>query len=228
MRRNLRGEKLEARIALTSRMLADFVGPDFIGDENQLYASGFVEQNDELYFVWEGFEGIGLWKTDGTAEGTRLVRKIASKPDGRDWMPRFYEVGQQVLITLGGTYSHPAFPADDNAATVLLSDSTLKNISFATGILSNANQPTMHSQFWYVLPDALASSPDRTVFLYGYDQPDDAPEYIGPFVGITDGTIEGTHTIFDIASPSQRNSVFGRVHYHRWFVTRPLGNVARG
>ena len=74
-----------------------------------------------------------------------------------------------------------------------MSDSTLEDIALGTEILSNANPLGRTS--WYVLPDALASSPDRTVFLYGYDQPDDAPEYIGPFVGITDGTIEGTHTI---------------------------------
>jgi len=53
-------------------------------DENGLFASssylgeGFVYYNDDLYFTGQDDGDYELWKTDGTANGTVLVKNIAS------------------------------------------------------------------------------------------------------------------------------------------------------
>ncbi len=40
--------------------------------------NNFAIYNDELYFIANQSDGNGLWKTDGTTEGTSLVREITS------------------------------------------------------------------------------------------------------------------------------------------------------
>ena len=53
------------------------------GEENGVFADfdpeeGFIIYNDELYFTGVDDGDFELWKTDGTASGTQLVRNIAS------------------------------------------------------------------------------------------------------------------------------------------------------
>ena len=70
-------------------------------------ASEMTEFNGTLYFVARGPEA-GLWKSDGTSEGTLLVRRIPSTPSGP-----FDEPGPLTIFTINGLMYFAA--RDENA-----------------------------------------------------------------------------------------------------------------
>ena len=52
---------------------------DIFGD---FYDPGFVELNGKVYFRgWDGVHGLELWRSDGTASGTRMVKDFKPGPD---------------------------------------------------------------------------------------------------------------------------------------------------
>jgi len=66
-----------------------FPGNDSYGNPNGSYPSGFVEVDGSLYFTardsWEDGSGAGnyeLWKTDGTEDGTMMVKDLNSVDTG--------------------------------------------------------------------------------------------------------------------------------------------------
>ncbi|MDH5447029.1 MAG: hypothetical protein OEY52_15890 [Gammaproteobacteria bacterium] len=75
--------------------LADSVsGPR--SEDNNLYTK--VSIGETMYFIADdGLHGDGLWKTDGTVEGTKLVKDI--NPDGYDEIGNMMVVGSKLYFT---------------------------------------------------------------------------------------------------------------------------------
>src|SRR3954462_927811 len=69
-------ELLDARRLLTSSIVAD---------SNGVYPTNSVTLNGVSYFAAnDGKHGTELWKSDGTADGTKLVRDLAPGAVGSD------------------------------------------------------------------------------------------------------------------------------------------------
>ena len=148
-------------------------GPDI--QANQKEAIG-----DTLYFAADGFDGIELWKTDGTSEGTVLVKDIN---DNIDW-----ENGDSTPSWLTSVGNTLYFQADDgtNGIELWKSDGTANG----TVMVKNINSGDAHS-FCYSF-----TAVGNTLYFSASDGS------TGHELWKSDGTATGTVMVKDIRSGS--------------------------
>ena len=64
----------------TVRVKMIYPGEDGYGTQNSGYPGNLIVMDDHLFFTATDGKGTELWKTDGTEQGTNMVRDI--NPDG--------------------------------------------------------------------------------------------------------------------------------------------------
>jgi ELWxxDGT repeat protein len=91
---------------------------------------GLLEADGVLYFAMDdGEHGQELWKTDGTSEGTVLVRDIHPGPQGSDPRPWVAANGLLLLHADDGTHGRAPWVSDGTeAGTTLLADIDLGSV----------------------------------------------------------------------------------------------------
>ena len=69
----------------TVRVKDIYPGDDGYGTQNSGYPGNLIVMDDHLFFTATDGKGTELWKTDGTEQGTNMVRDI--NPDGNSSSP---------------------------------------------------------------------------------------------------------------------------------------------
>ena len=165
-----RFEQLESRQLLT--VTPEFVADIRPGEVGSRIGSEWIEYRDEIYFsADDGETGRELWKTDGTEDGTQLVKDIFAGENGSD--PGIFYIYQDLLY----------FRAEDEAAGIELwrTDGT----TAGTELFLNLNGPdhSLPREFMEYQGELFFSANDGST---------------GSELYRTDGTVAGTHPIADL------------------------------
>ena len=142
---------------------------------------GLLAADGVLYFAADDREhGLELWKSDGTPEGTVLVRDIHPGPNGSDPRPWVATGGFLLLNADDGTHGREPWVSDGTeAGTNLIKDINSGSASSTSASSNNAGQ------------DAIAAPGGGFLF-----QADDGSQ--GQELWKTDGTDDGTTLVKDI------------------------------
>ena len=95
--------------------------PGLTYDDGIHRVGGFVRRGDALFFFYHG----GLWRTDGTAAGTRKVRQFHhDATQSFQWGPQLTNVdGTLVFVANDGVHGNEVWKSDGTAAgTVMVAD----------------------------------------------------------------------------------------------------------
>ncbi|HEY9419992.1 MAG TPA: ELWxxDGT repeat protein, partial [Thermoanaerobaculia bacterium] len=143
---------------------------------------GLLAADGVLYFAADDREhGLELWKSDGTPEGTLLVRDIYLGPNGSDPRPWVAAGGILLLNADDGTHGREPWASDGTAAgTNLIQDINSGSASSTSALPGNAGQ------------DAIAAPGGGFLF-----QADNGS--LGQELWRTDGTEAGTTLVKDIS-----------------------------
>ena len=147
--------------------------------------------NYTFFFADDGVHGMELWKTDGTASGTSMVKDINSGA------PSSYPASNEyVMVAIGSTLY---FAADDGSNGVELwkSDGT----SSGTSLVKNINSGSSDSY-----PKRLTKLGSTLIF-FATDSSN------GAELWKSDGTASGTSMIKDIVSGSGSSQIYTK-HNH--------------
>jgi ELWxxDGT repeat protein len=161
-----------------TRMLKDlFPGSDEYGNINSGYPYGFTALGDKLLFRAQNEAGFELWVTDGTADGTTMLKDIYVGADQYGYGNSSYPAG----FTLLG--DRALFQARSEAGTELwVTDGTAQGTMMLKDIFPGSGES---------YPVELQVLGDRVVF-----SADDGVN--GRELWITDGTSEGTMMLTDL------------------------------
>ena len=148
---------------------------------NSSYPYELIEFQDRLYFrADDGENGSELWVSDGTAEGTQLIKDI--DPENSSYPRNFIEFNDRLY-----------FSADDgeNGEELWVTDGTTEGTSLIKDIDLEYGS----------YPDSFIEFNDRLYFSAGDDEN-------GRELWVSDGTNEGTQLLKDI-NPRVRDNGFG-------------------
>ncbi|QDT75388.1 ELWxxDGT repeat protein [Lacipirellula limnantheis] len=153
-------------------MVADVFPGDMNGVSNVNFTP-MANVGGTLYFVAnDGASGNALWRTDGTAAGTNLVRTFNT------WTPRnLYNVNGTLFFGAGH---------DDSGLELWKSDGTEAGTVMVKDIAPG-------NSLWHVDPPGFANIGD-TIYFIANDG------VTGPEIWKSDGTAEGTQLVKDIRS----------------------------
>ncbi|MDC0176348.1 Ig-like domain-containing protein, partial [Planctomycetaceae bacterium] len=220
-------EKLEDRTLLSStpvsRLLAE------IRTGSSAYPEHFTESNGEVFFAAnDGVHGTELWKTNGTPEGTQLVKDIHPGSSGSSPY-HFADVnGVLYFSATNGTSGHELWRSDGTTdGTTLVTDIRSGSIGSSPQYLTDLNGTLLFSatdgtsgvELWSVIgptssasrvkdinPGSGQSDPRYLVALDGqvYFSADNGTS--GHELWRSDGTSGGTVLVKDIGSGSTSSS----------------------
>lgn len=107
----------------TARMVKD-VNPGFFNSYDSVVAGGLFDVDGTLFFIAnDGVHGQELWRTDGTAAGTRLVKDIRPGPEGSEPIPMAASGGLLLLSANDGSHGQEPWISDGTEeGTVLLAE----------------------------------------------------------------------------------------------------------
>ena len=146
------------------------------GSANSSYPRDLTEFNDQLYFsANDGENGGELWVSDGTTEGTQLVKDINLGSDG-SFPADLSEFNNQLYFS--------AFD-DKNSRELWVSDGTTDG----TQLVKDINRGSSYGGGSY--PRNLTESNDQLYFT-AFDEKN------GTELWVSDGTTEGTQLVKDI------------------------------
>src|SRR5436190_521674 len=137
--RRLMVEPLEERRLLATAELVKHITP------TNIYSPGATEMTSvngvAYFFAWDGVHGNELWKSDGTAAGTMLVKDILTYWPGSSGPIEITNVGESVFFRASVGYGHEALWKTDGtlAGTVQLKDGTTSGLTNVDGTLFFCN-----------------------------------------------------------------------------------------
>lgn len=187
-------------------------------------ADYFVNLNGVAYFRADDGSGPALWASDGTETGTRLIVPFDEIRNIYVWNNALYFAGRDIngleLWTSNGTLEGTYLLANLNPGT---GSSDPENFSgLPNALLFSAYNPTTGTELWSISTDNVLQEIDiETVESYGDvgSYPQDftvsgpslyftAYQYErGRELWASDGTVEGTHRIFESASGAGYDSL---------------------
>jgi trimeric autotransporter adhesin len=165
--------------AAGTTLVKDIVPGSYTWGDWRPFPVSLTNVDGTLFFVADEMStGHELWKSDGTASGTTLVKDITPGPEGSVWSARLYE---RTLVNVAGTLF---FAADDwtNGVELWKSDGTAAGTTLVKDINSASNSSS---------PSDLVDVGGKAVF-NAYD----GSHGIEPWA--SDGTAAGTGLIKDI------------------------------
>jgi ELWxxDGT repeat protein len=165
----------------TARMVKD-VNPGFFNSYDSVIAGGLFDVDGTLFFIAnDGVHGQELWRTDGTAAGTRLVKDIRPGPEGSEPVPMAASGGLLLLSANDGSHGQEPWISDGTEeGTILLAD-----------IFPDMN----YGLRYQTARDAVATPGGKFLFRAH-------TEYAGEELWVSDGTPAGTSLLKDIHSGS--------------------------
>ncbi|MEL0332101.1 MAG: ELWxxDGT repeat protein, partial [Candidatus Poseidoniales archaeon] len=146
--------------------------------------------NNTLYFqANDGTNGMELWKSDGTASGTVMVKNIRIGSTGSDSteLAWFTGVGDRLYFWADDGGGHDLWKTDGTASGTV----KIKDFTSGEGVISSGNNPDLQAvignMFYFVVDDGTTAS---------------NPGVYGREVWKTDGTSSGTVRVTDINTGS--------------------------
>ena len=153
------------------------------------YPSSLVAFDSQLFFVADdGVHGRELWKSDGTAEGTVLVKDIMDGGDGSN---------PSGLVVFAGKIFFTVLAYDENTGSPVTQYWSSDGTADGTNLFTDRVFPVVYSQYFYTFDvnTSFAIAGGR-MFFAGHDDAN------GDELWVTDGTDAGTLLVKDIAAGS--------------------------
>ncbi len=169
-----------------------YPGSNNDGNANSSSPGDFTEFNDQLYFTaQDGENGYELWVSDGTTEGTQLVKDIYSGISDYGYANNssplyFTKLNDQLYFSASD---------GDNGRELWVSDGTTEGTQLVKDIYSGSND---YGNAFSSYPRYFTKLNDQLYFAA-----DDAEN--GRELWVSDGTTEGTHLVKDI-NPGSNSS----------------------
>jgi ELWxxDGT repeat protein len=186
---------------LPSLLFAGVLISGIAKSQNTAYSSldKITTANGFFYFVLnDDVHGVELWRSDGSTQGTMLVRDI--NPGIQSSSPSHFMLRDSILFFIAndGMHGDALWRSDGTSeGTFLLKDiSPLFFLSVDDRMLWHADRETTYTESSI----AASSSSDNQVYFSGYDG------QTGTELWKTDGSTEGTVLVKDI-TPGARSSV---------------------
>jgi len=169
-------------LAVTAPPVGAAGSPTLVKDINPAgssYPSYLTQVGSTLFFAaTDGVHGTELWKSDGTAAGTRMVKDIHRYSRGSDPQDLVNFNGTLFFTAVDGTHGHRLWKSDGTAAgTVMMDEGTASSTA---------------AQLLYCPGDMLYPPVVAGNHLFYFPNPTGCAR--GPvYIGVTDGTNAGTH-----------------------------------
>ncbi len=147
---------------LSASLFAQLPAPRLVKDINtdtpNSYPSSLVEWKGELYFAAvDKINGVGLWKSDGSDDGTTLIKAVYPGEENFVRIERLFPTSDTLYFDVRGTdfFSRSLWQSDGstNGTTVIKSESADFSYNFPFGMLGgkflfSAYDPIHGSELW--------------------------------------------------------------------------------
>ncbi len=192
--------------------------------------SGFVELNGKLYFsARNAYENDELWSTDGTAQGTWLVKDI--NPNGSAGISNLVKVGNRLMFMAcdNNNTDFDLWSTDgttEGTLKVAELDQTVNTALSAQSISVMGDRLLFCTQTQLMISDGTGSGTHSLLSIasysqgFGYCELNNKVYFVlpgnsgGQEIWRTDGTSMGTEKILDLSAPQNNMNVSEMVSFN--------------